>query len=184
MIALIVGGGVWLVNRDDDSSPSASSGTEADERTRDHRFLRDDVDQRAERELPARSCSTPRRTTATSTPTASSRWATVAMSPMRAKQGYVYLCRAPGGGGGASSRGPWFVNNNTEYDVNKKVAVEGRVEWDGNYTMTVERRRRTITTNDVPDDHTTGVFPVQPTTRRTSTTATRTASRSSRSRTR
>lgn len=78
------------------------------------------------------------------------------------KQGYVYVCRAPVGGGGASARGPWFVNNNTEYDLNKKVSVAGTVTWDGSYSMTIDGNHRVITTNDLPRDHPTGVFPVQP----------------------
>jgi hypothetical protein len=78
------------------------------------------------------------------------------------KVGYVFVCRAPQGGGGAFTRGPWFVNDNTEYDVNKKVAVEGNVAWDGTFDMTLDATNRTIVTNDVPRDHATGVFPVQP----------------------
>ena len=79
------------------------------------------------------------------------------------KQGYVYVCRVPaGGGGGAMTRGPWFVNDNTEYDINKKVAVEGSVQWDASYSMSIDGDTRVITTNDLPRDHTTGVFPVQP----------------------
>ena len=80
-----------------------------------------------------------------------------------AKKGSVYLCRAPQGqAGGAGSRGPWFTNNNTEYDINKKIAVEGNVTWDASYSETVSGGSRVITTNDLPRDHTTGVFPVQP----------------------
>jgi hypothetical protein len=78
------------------------------------------------------------------------------------REGYVYLCRVPGGGGGAQARGPWFVNNNTEYDINKKVAVEGSVKWDSSFTMSVANGTRSIVTNDLPRDHTTGQFPVQP----------------------
>jgi YHYH protein len=78
------------------------------------------------------------------------------------KHGYVYVCRAPAGGGGAMTRGPWFVNDNTEYDLNKKVAVEGNVEWDASYSMLIDGDTRVIATNDLPLDHTTGVFPVQP----------------------
>ena len=77
-------------------------------------------------------------------------------------KGYVYLCRTGGTGGGAQERGPWFVNNNTEYDLNAKVHVEGSVSWDGEYDATVDGDRRIIATNDVPHDHTTGEFPVQP----------------------
>lgn len=78
------------------------------------------------------------------------------------KVGYVYVCRTPAGNaGGAQARGPWFVNNNTEYDVNKKVAVSGAVKWDGTFSMTIAGTNRVITTNDLPHGHTTGQFPVQ-----------------------
>jgi hypothetical protein len=78
------------------------------------------------------------------------------------KQGYVYVCHAPtGGGGGADTRGPWFINDNTEYDLGQKVAVEGAVKWDGTYSMELRGGNRFITTNDLPRDHTTGEFPVQ-----------------------
>jgi hypothetical protein len=71
--------------------------------------------------------------------------------------------QAPQGGpGGAQERGPWFVNNGSEYDINKKVAVEGDVKWDASYSETIEGGNQVITTNDVPRDHGTGVFPVQP----------------------
>ena len=78
--------------------------------------------------------------------------------------GSVYLCRAPQGGqaGGAGSRGPWFSNNDTEYDINQKLAVQGNVSWDASYSETISGGNRVITTNDLPRDHTTGVFPVQP----------------------
>jgi hypothetical protein len=78
------------------------------------------------------------------------------------ERGQVFLCRAPVGGGGAQQRGPWFNADGTEYDVNAKVAVEGAVQWDGQFSMLVADGTRTITTNDVPRDHTTGVFPVAP----------------------
>lgn len=80
------------------------------------------------------------------------------------KKGYIYLCHAPNGQeGGAGSRGPWFVNNNTQYDVNKKAHVQGSVTWSGSYNMDVNGGQRIITTNDLPSNHTTGIFPIQPT---------------------
>ena len=75
----------------------------------------------------------------------------------------MYLCQAPnanGPGGGASTRGPWFTNNNTEYDFNKKVSVGGKVSWTGNYSMKIVNGKRIITTNDLPMSHTTGTFPI------------------------
>jgi hypothetical protein len=78
------------------------------------------------------------------------------------RAGFVYVCRAPVGGGGAQQRGPWFVNDNTEYDLDEKVTVQGNVPWDGTYSMTIDGAQRVITTNDLPHGHTTGVFPVLP----------------------
>jgi YHYH protein len=79
------------------------------------------------------------------------------------KKGTVYLCRAPQAGApGAQERGPWFINNGTEYDINQKVAVEGDVRWDASYSQTIEGDKRVIATNDLLRDHSTGVFPVQP----------------------
>jgi len=78
------------------------------------------------------------------------------------EQGKVYLCRTPGDGeGGAQAQGPWFVNGGTEYDLNKKVAVEGSVTWDATFSMSVTDGHRVIETNDLPRDHVTGEFPVQ-----------------------
>jgi hypothetical protein len=78
-------------------------------------------------------------------------------------RGYVYVCRVPaGGGGGAQARGPWFSADGTTYDLDEKVAVSGKVEWQASFSMLVADGTRTITTNDLPRDHTTGVFPVQP----------------------
>ena len=74
--------------------------------------------------------------------------------------GSVYLCREGGQGGGAWTRGPWFVNDDTEYDLDLKVHVEGEVAWDGEYDEVVDGGTRVVSTNAVPHDHTTGEFPV------------------------
>ncbi len=79
-----------------------------------------------------------------------------------AKKGYVYMCNAnfvPSSQAGAQTRGPWFTNNNTQWDINKKVAVKGNVMWQQNITVKIENGKRVVTTNDLPDHHT-GVFPV------------------------
>jgi hypothetical protein len=78
-----------------------------------------------------------------------------------AKKGYIYLCSANfiAGGGGAQKRGPWFVNNNTQWDVNKKVTVRGSVSWQPSMSEKVEDGKRIITTNGLPN-HKTGIFPI------------------------
>jgi hypothetical protein len=81
-----------------------------------------------------------------------------------AKQGYVYFCSGYAKNikttqGGAGSRGTWFVNNNTQYDLNKKLHVQGSVAWTPSLSNTESSSTRTITTNDLPN-HPTGTFPI------------------------
>jgi len=81
-----------------------------------------------------------------------------------AKQGYVYTCSGYAqnlktDSGGAGVRGPWFTNNNTEYDINKKAHVNGSVAWQSSFTNTLSGSTRTIATNDLPT-HPTGIFPI------------------------
>ncbi len=83
------------------------------------------------------------------------------------KQGYVYACsqyaqNLSGGQGGASTRGPWFTDNNTEYNVNEKLHVEGSVMWQASFSDVLSGGTRTIITNDLPD-HPTGIFPIMTT---------------------
>jgi len=81
-----------------------------------------------------------------------------------AKKGYVYTCTQYAHNlqtdqGGAGTRGPWFTNNNTQYDLNKKAHVSGSKVWQASFSNTVSGTTRTLTTNDLPD-HPTGVFPI------------------------
>ncbi|MCA9325448.1 YHYH protein [Candidatus Saccharibacteria bacterium] len=78
------------------------------------------------------------------------------------KTGYVYTCSQYAqnqNGGGADTRGPWFTNNNTEYDLNKKINVQGSKTWSASFSNKVSGDTRTIATNDLPDHHT-GIFPI------------------------
>jgi hypothetical protein len=82
----------------------------------------------------------------------------------QAQKGYVYTCSTYASNfstdkGGAGSRGPWFTNNNTQYDLNKKAHIAGSVAWQSSFANSVTGSTRTITTNDLPEHHT-GVFPV------------------------
>jgi hypothetical protein len=79
-----------------------------------------------------------------------------------AKKGYVYVCQAnfvPSSQAGAQTRGPWFVNNNTQWDMNKKSTISGSVTWTPSLSNTVSNGKRIIVTNDLPNHHT-GIFPV------------------------
>ena len=79
-----------------------------------------------------------------------------------AKKGYIYTCHAnfvPAGQAGAQQRGPWFTNNNSQYDINKKPAIQGSVDWSPQMSNVITSNTRVISTNDLPDHHT-GTFPV------------------------
>src|SRR5205814_3308146 len=70
------------------------------------------------------------------------------------KVGYLYTCSNYASSlnpssGGAGRRGPWFVNNNTQYDINKKLHVQGSISWQPSITNTITNNSRTITTNDL-----------------------------------
>ncbi|HVX58637.1 MAG TPA: YHYH protein [Candidatus Saccharimonadales bacterium] len=80
------------------------------------------------------------------------------------KTGYIYTCsnyarNIQVESGGAGKRGPWFTNNNTQYDINKKLHVQGNVMWQAELSNKVSGSIRTIVTNDLPN-HPTGTFPI------------------------
>lgn len=78
--------------------------------------------------------------------------------------GTVYLCRdnfVPDAQAGAGTRGPWFVNDNTEWDISLKPAIEGTVAWVPRLSVTIDGDERVVATNDLPE-HPTGEFPVAP----------------------
>src|SRR6476619_6744186 len=54
------------------------------------------------------------------------------------RKGNVFVCNPPRGGGGAQERGPWFLNDGTQYDLNKKIAVAGKVKWPGSFSMKLQ----------------------------------------------
>jgi len=76
--------------------------------------------------------------------------------------GDLYLCPDfPEGGGGAPIEGPWIQGKT--YDLESKAFVEGEVKWpeavfDTGLEGTSDRRLRG---NNLPVNHTTGVFPVE-----------------------
>jgi hypothetical protein len=79
-----------------------------------------------------------------------------------AKKGSIYMCRAnfvPASQAGAQTRGPWFTNNNTEWDSKKKAAIRGQINWQQQLSINIQDGKRVITTNALPDHHT-GTFPV------------------------
>jgi hypothetical protein len=79
------------------------------------------------------------------------------------KVGYVDSCitQFPSTGG-ASTDGPWIDTATKTWDSLTKVDVSGQVSWpSARYAITVRGARRIIDFNDLPIDHTSGVFPIQ-----------------------
>ena len=75
------------------------------------------------------------------------------------KKGYVYLCHIQSGGGGAQVNGPWI--HGATWNPSEKIRVEGAVSWpQATYKMSISGSARTIKSNDLPTDDTTGTFPI------------------------
>jgi hypothetical protein len=79
----------------------------------------------------------------------------IATAPRR---GYIWACRIDAQAGGAFKNGPWIRSDGT-YDFTKKAVVSGHVTWPSRYHITLQVRRRTFSTNDLPS-HPTGTFPI------------------------
>jgi hypothetical protein len=73
--------------------------------------------------------------------------------------GYLYECRVQGGGGGASTSGPWI--HGSTYDLTQKVSVDGSVSWPSTFRKQLRKTKLRLSGNGLPK-HTTGVYPVQP----------------------
>lgn len=86
--------------------------------------------------------------------------------------GYVYSCAAggtqgggqggmgPGGGQGANTAGPWILGDGT-WDPTAKITVQGAVEWpQAKVSIALQGDKRVITTNSLPANHTTGIYPI------------------------
>jgi hypothetical protein len=80
------------------------------------------------------------------------------------KVGYVDSCTTSFPSiGGAQVVGPWIDTKTGTWDSLTKIHVEGAVRWKGaTYRVTISGSRRVIRSNDLPTDHTTGVFPIAP----------------------
>lgn len=76
------------------------------------------------------------------------------------KRGYVYSCTSSFRGGGAQHSGNWI--NGPTWDLTRKISVRGDVPWpDAAISVRAEGNQRLISSNALPADHTTGIFPVQ-----------------------
>jgi len=76
------------------------------------------------------------------------------------KRGYVYSCTSSFRGGGAQHTGNWI--SGSTWDLTKKISVRGDVFWTNAATsINTAGNQRLISSNALPSNHTTGIFPVQ-----------------------
>ena len=77
------------------------------------------------------------------------------------KVGYVDSCQTSFKGGGAQHAGPWIDETTKTWNKTAKIAVSGAVSWASAYYKVSETGgKRVLTFDDLPIDHTTGVFPI------------------------
>jgi len=77
------------------------------------------------------------------------------------QKGSIYLCHVLSGSG-AEVNGSWI--HGTTWTPSEKFAVEGTVSWPNATTSSsISGTIRSIKSNDLPTDHTTGIFPIQAT---------------------
>jgi hypothetical protein len=78
------------------------------------------------------------------------------------KLGYVDSCQTHFGGiGGAQVNGPWINTKAKTWDYTTKIAVNGAIHWPtGSYSVKAVGGKRVLKFNDLPINHTTGVFPI------------------------
>ena len=83
----------------------------------------------------------------------------ISSKPMR---GYVYPCSTHFRGGGAQHSGDWL--GSTSWDATRKIHVQGEVPWpDAKISIQAVNGVRQIIGNGLPVNHSTGIFPVEPT---------------------
>lgn len=77
------------------------------------------------------------------------------------KVGNVDACQTQFGQGGAQVVGPWINSVAKTWNSTTKISVQGTVSWpNASFSNTVSGGRRRVQTNDLPQGHTTGTYPV------------------------
>ena len=76
------------------------------------------------------------------------------------KKGYIYLCNVhTDSTQGAGTDGPWITG--ATWNINQKVSVQGSVSWpNASLSDTIASGVRTLAGNDLPLNHTTGIYPI------------------------
>ncbi len=77
------------------------------------------------------------------------------------KVGYVDSCTTNFRSGGAQHSGPWINTKTDTWNSAAKPAVQGSVSWsNASFKARATHSKRIVTFDDLPTDHTTGLFPI------------------------
>lgn len=77
------------------------------------------------------------------------------------KKGYIYVCNVMNDPGGAGSAGPWIDTALKIWHPGQKIAVKGDVAWPtASASVALQNGYRVISSNGLPNDHKSGVFPI------------------------
>jgi len=75
--------------------------------------------------------------------------------------GYIFLCHTMNESGGAGRDGGWI--HGTSWNILSKLSVLGQVAWsNAQFDASVTGNQRVLAGNGLPTNHTTGIFPIQP----------------------
>lgn len=77
-----------------------------------------------------------------------------------AKSGNVYSCISNFSGSGAFEQGPWIDAEAGTWDLSDKIHVQGRIDWDSEFSEDVSGSERNLEGNGLPPQPS-GEFPVQ-----------------------
>ncbi|HVA03923.1 MAG TPA: YHYH protein [Acidimicrobiales bacterium] len=77
------------------------------------------------------------------------------------KKGYVDSCGTTFAPSPPGATPPWINTKTHTWNSETKVSVQGSVSWpDASFSVVLSGSTRVVTTNDLPVNHTTGVFPI------------------------
>jgi hypothetical protein len=75
------------------------------------------------------------------------------------KRGYVFSCITDFNGGGAFAQGPWIDAEAGTWDLSEKIYVQGRIDWESEFSEHVSGSERELEGNGLPPQPS-GEFPV------------------------
>jgi hypothetical protein len=76
-------------------------------------------------------------------------------------RGLLFSCQTSFNGTAPGS-GPWIDQAAGTYNLSAKYVVDGAIEWPATFAKKIRKVKLKLSGNGLPTDHTTGIFPIQP----------------------